>query len=128
MQAQGVVMLTPTKQRDCKTCGSTFTPWSTTQTVCSPTCASKFVRTARKTEKAQYKAKLKASRETIPKLIAAAQTEFNAFIRERDKDKGCFVCLRPFEPVVGRVQHAGHVRSRAAAGHLRYDEDNCHGE
>lgn len=76
-----------------------------------------------------HRAKLKESRETIPKLIAAAQIAFNAYIRERDKDKGCFVCGRPFlSGVDGRVQHAGHVRSRGAAGHLRFHEENCHGE
>ena len=50
------------------------------------------------------------------------------FIRQRDKDKGCFVCGRPFADKPGQVQHAGHVRSRGAAGHLRFTEDNCHGE
>lgn len=70
----------------------------------------------------------KAAMKRIPELIAEAQDAFNAFIRERDKNKGCFVCGRPFEPVQGRRQHAGHVRSRGAAGHLRFNEDNCMGE
>ncbi len=71
----------------------------------------------------------KQALKTIAELIAEAQIPFNAFIRERDKDKGCFVCGRPFlAGVAGRVQHAGHVRSRGAAGHLRFNEDNCMGE
>lgn len=70
----------------------------------------------------------KAAMKRIPELTATAQDAFNAFIRERDKDKGCFVCGRPFEPVQGKRQHAGHVRSRGAAGHLRFTEDNCMGE
>jgi hypothetical protein len=78
-------------------------------------------------ERRETKEKLEKFK-TIAKLIAEAQEAFNAFIRQRDKDKGCFVCNRPFLPVVGRVQHAGHVRSRGAAGHLRFNEDNCLGE
>lgn len=83
---------------------------------------------AAKVEKAVHRAALKEHRDTIPKLIARAQLAFNGFIRERDKDKGCFVCGRPFAPVPGQVQHAGHVRTRGAAGHLRFVEDNCMGE
>jgi hypothetical protein len=66
---------------------------------------------------------------TIPELIAEAQESFNAYIRLRDRDKGCFVCRRPFiQDVKGRAIHAGHARSRGAAGHLRFTEDNCFGE
>jgi 5-methylcytosine-specific restriction endonuclease McrA len=83
---------------------------------------------ARRNEKRRDKAKKEAMK-TIPELIAEAQFAFNAYTRERDKDKGCFVCGRPFIPgVPGRNLHAGHVRSRGAAGHLRFVEDNCMGE
>lgn len=87
----------------------------------------KKARAAARVEKAETRKKLEAFKK-IPELIAAAQIQFNAFIRARDKDKGCFVCGRPFENKPGRVQHAGHVRSRGAAGHLRFNELNCHGE
>lgn len=87
----------------------------------------KAARMAAKAERASIKARKEAIK-TIAQRIAAAQIAFNAFIRERDKDKGCFVCGRPFTDKPGQVQHAGHVRSRGAAGHLRFNEDNCHGE
>ena len=87
----------------------------------------KKARDAAKVERAETRRRKEAIK-TIPKLIAEAQVAFNAYIRERDKDKGCFVCRRPFEDKPGRVQHAGHVRSRGAAGHLRFHEDNCMGE
>lgn len=87
----------------------------------------KAARMAAKVERASIKARKEAIK-TISQRIAAAQIAFNAFIRERDKDKGCFVCGRPFTDKPGQVQHAGHVRSRGAAGHLRFNEDNCHGE
>lgn len=89
--------------------------------------AEKLAIVAAKVDRALDRAK-RAELKTIAQLIAAAQVSFNAFIRERDKDKGCFVCSRPFMDKPGRVQHAGHVRSRGAAGHLRFAEDNCMGE
>ena len=89
--------------------------------------AEKQARMQAKVERAEDRRKREAMK-TINQLIAEAQAAFNAVIRERDKDKGCFVCGRPFRDVPGQVQHAGHVRSRGAAGHLRFNEDNCHGE
>ena len=84
----------------------------------------KAARMAAKVERASIKARKEAIK-TIAQRIADAQIAFNAFIRERDKGKGCFVCGRPFTDKPGQVQHAGHVRSRGAAGHLRFNEDNC---
>lgn len=83
---------------------------------------------AERADRLETRKKLEAH-EPIRKFVARAQVPFNAFIRARDKDKGCFVCGRPFlEGIPGRVQHAGHVRSRGAADHLRFNEDNVHGE
>ena len=87
----------------------------------------KAARMAAKVERAETRRRKEAIK-TIAQLIASAQVAFNAFIRERDKHKGCFVCGRPFTDKPGQVQHAGHVRSRGAAGHLRFHEDNCMGE
>lgn len=89
--------------------------------------AEKQARAAARVERAEDRRRKEALK-TIAELIADAQVAFNAFIRERDKDKGCFVCGRPFTDKPGQVQHAGHVRSRGAAGHLRFNEDNCMGE
>lgn len=97
------------------------------QHVCSAICATRLVKSKKKEEKAQDRVKREALK-SIAQLIAAAQVKFNAFIRERDREKGCFVCGRPFTEKPGQVQHAGHVRSRGAAGHLRFTEDNCMGE
>lgn len=88
----------------------------------------KAVKSAQKQERESDKARKEALKR-IPDLIKEAQTAFNAFIRFRDKDKGCFVCGVPFgASVLGGSYDAGHVRSRGAAGHLRFHEDNCHGE
>ena len=118
--------------KTCRHCGTTFSPQRAMQAVCGPVCAGRKVRADRKAKITAERAMDKDRREklkTIADRIAEAQTAFNAFIRQRDRDKGCFVCGRPFlAGVPGRVQHAGHVRSRGAAGHLRFNEDNCHGE
>ena len=115
------------KAKACAVCERVFVPDRMGQIVCRPACAMARVRQAKKTERATTRARKEAIK-TIAQRIAAAQIAFNAFIRERDKDKGCFVCGRPFTDKPGQVQHAGHVRSRGAAGHLRFNEDNCHGE
>lgn len=117
--------------RPCEVCDRVFVPQRMGQRVCGPVCAIKKAKSDRlqkaKAEREDAK-KRKQSLKTIAQLIADAQTAFNAFIRERDKHKGCFVCGRPFTDKPGQVQHAGHVRSRGAAGHLRFNEDNCLGE
>ena len=50
-----------------------------------------------------------------------AQTAFNAFIRERDKDLPCVSCGRFHEG----QWHAGHFRTVGASPETRYNEDNC---
>ena len=109
-------------------CVKTFIPFRPMQSVCGPVCARRKVEAAKKQERAQDREKLEAMK-SIPKLIAEAQFHFNEYTRLRDFDKGCYVCLRPFDQSIkGRAIHAGHVRSRGAAGHLRFTEDNCMGE
>jgi 5-methylcytosine-specific restriction endonuclease McrA len=114
--------------KDCKQCGSSFNPVRPLQAVCSPICASRLVKAAKKEEAERTKAR-KAAIKRIPELKAEAQTAFNAFIRARDRHLGCFVCGKAF-PVgqLGGDFDAGHVRSRGAASHLAFNEDNCHGE
>ncbi|MBK5204341.1 MAG: recombination protein NinG [Polaromonas sp.] len=124
------------KPKKCKVCkGEIKPPHQPMAKVCCRECAQSLAVSIRgKAEKVAAVRDRKIDKEkldklkTIAQLIAAAQIPFNAFIRLRDKDKGCFVCSRPFADVPGQVQHAGHVRSRGAAGHLRFNEDNCFGE
>ncbi len=51
-----------------------------------------------------------------------AQTEFNAYIRERDAALPCISCGRFHD---GQY-HAGHYRTVGANPELRFNEDNCH--
>lgn len=114
--------------KPCAQCKKPFTPRSMGHTVCTPRCLLAQIKAKQKAERESDKARRQALK-GIPDLIAEAQVEFNAYIRARDKDRPCFVCDRPFDPAIpGRAMHAGHVRSRGAAGHLRFHEDNCMGE
>lgn len=55
-------------------------------------------------------------------LMPKAQTAFNKFIRERDKNLPCISCQR-FH--TGQY-HAGHYKTVGARGDIRFNEDNCH--
>ena len=69
-------------------------------------------------ELAARKAKIK----TLSDWLREAQKSFNAFIRARDADLSCVSCGRFHQ---GKW-NAGHYRTVAAAGHLRFDERNVH--
>jgi hypothetical protein len=67
--------------------------------------------------------------ETIPELIKAAQKEFNAYVRARDKDQPCICCGLPLGAgEVGGGYDCGHYRSVGSAPHLRFDERNAHAQ
>ena len=79
-------------------------------------------------EKRQDREKREAG-ESIRKLIAEAQTAFNAFIRTRDAKQPCICCGKPFEPQrPGGSMDAGHYMSRGSSCQLRFDEANVHGQ
>jgi len=81
-----------------------------------------------KVERAHLKQR-KAALLRIPDLIALAQKDFNAYIRERDKDQPCICCGRTKTAVDGLGSHgwdAGHYRSTGSAPHHRFNENNCH--
>lgn len=66
----------------------------------------------------------------VYELIAEADKAFGAFIRERDRQAGhhCVSSGRPLNWNAGNQVDAGHYRSKGAASHLRYNEDNCHAQ
>ena len=130
------------KPKTCKHCKTKYTPTMRMQVVCSPMCGLERARKKREAEaKAAKVAEKKVDRvkreaiKTIPQLIAEAQKEFNAFIRERDKDKPCICCGQPLGFLdggpgssTGGAFDCGHYRSTGSAPHLRFDERNAHGQ
>ena len=61
--------------------------------------------------------------------IRRAQAAFNAFIRERDKNKPCICCGKPLTlDAIGGGYDCGHYRSTGSAPHLRFNELNAHAQ
>jgi hypothetical protein len=88
-------------------------------TVCSPRCASKSVKTARKAEKAAYKRRQEAAKPRA-QWLKEAQAAFNAYIRMRDAHLPCISCGRMHDG----QWHAGHYLSTGARPELRFTEVN----
>ena len=83
---------------------------------------------AAKVERAEIRQR-KEKLKRIPDLIKEAQVIFNAYIRERDKDKPCICCGKPLTlEAIGGGYDAGHYRSTGSASHLRFNEDNVHAQ
>lgn len=124
------------KPKVCKVCRTSFTPARPMATVCSPYCALSLARSKR--AKAEKVSQVKDRRETKekldairkkPKLVALAQKAFNGFIRARDAGKPCISCGTPLpDTAVGGAFDCGHYRSVGSAVHMRFVEDNAHGQ
>lgn len=79
-------------------------------------------------DKRETKAKLDSMRGK-PELVAKAQKAFNSYIRARDAGKPCISCNKPLQSAsVGGAFDCGHYRSVGSAVHMRFVEDNAHGQ
>jgi NinG protein len=103
---------------------------------CSPACGSIIAqgRLAKKKAK-QAKEEKKQDRVRKEKLktrsdyIKEAQHEFNRYIRLRDAGLPCICCGEPLgADAIGGGYDCGHWRSTGSAPHLRFHEDNAHGQ
>ena len=116
------------RPKECKQCGSSFTPARPMQNVCSPICARRLVNAAKKEEAERTKSR-KAAIKRIPDLIKEAQHAFNAYIRARDCSLPCICCGQALtQEAVGGGYDCGHYRSTGSASHLRFHEDNAHAQ
>lgn len=114
--------------KPCAHCGAAFLPVRPLQVVCGPMCARRKVEADKKAERARDKARGQALK-TLYDHIREADRAFAAYIRERDRQAGhaCISSGRALDWSGNKVD-AGHYRSRGAASHLRYHEDNCHAQ
>ena len=103
-------------------------PWADAQAEKAQRTAQKQARMAAKVERAETRRRKEAIK-TIPALMAEADKAFAVYIRGRDRKAGhpCISSGRPLD-WSGNAVDAGHYRSRGAASHLRYHEDNCHAQ
>ena len=110
------------KPKKCKVCKVEFAPTKPLQQVCGFECAlelakNKRIKTVRKEVK-EAKQKLKSRSD----WLKDTQVVFNKYIRLRDQNDGCISC----GSTSASAYHAGHYRSIGSAGHLRFNEQNCH--
>jgi Bacteriophage Lambda NinG protein len=126
--------MNPIKQHKCKVCKSTYTKSRSTQTVCGAACAIAIGRAVTAKNLAKEKVEdAKATRaklddmKTKPQLLKLAQAAFNKFIRTRDAGKPCICCGKPLTNESNSFD-AGHYRSVGSAPHMRFVEDNVHGQ
>ena len=118
----------------CKACKAEFNPVRPLQSVCSAVCglalarqvAEKKAAKEAQEDRKKTREKLDAMR-TKPQLVKVAQTAINAYIRARDADKPCISCGKPPSTETNQTD-AGHFRSVGSAPHMRFVEDNVHGQ
>ena len=127
------------RTKKCKNpvCRTSFTPRSMTHVACSTECSIEVAQLKReKKQRQEAKADRAITRAKINALrprkwhMKTLKTELHAFIRERDEGKICISCdtvLVKFGRVGGDYD-AGHFRSVGSASHMRYLENNIHGQ
>jgi hypothetical protein len=116
----------PEPMAECAVCSKEFMSRSTLHRVCSPRCAAKSIKAARKAERAEFKRRQEAAKPR-GQWLGEAQAAFNAWIRHRDQARPC-ICCGKFSDSESRggVWDCGHYRSTGSAPHLRFHEDNAH--
>jgi hypothetical protein len=92
----------------------------------SKTIQKKIIAKEAQEDRKKTREKLDAMR-TKPQLVKVAQIAFNAFVRARDADKPCISCGKPPSTESNQTD-AGHFRSVGSAPHMRFVEDNVHGQ
>lgn len=122
------------KPKTCCICPKEFTPFKSTQKTCSIPCAIAHGKQVEAKKKAKAEAESakegrqiwrerKAKLKPLKHWEDMTQRAVNDYItKARDVDEPCISC-GTYETV---QWEAGHYRSRGAASHLRYTEDNIH--
>lgn len=119
--------LTSLKEKTCAHCGTQFRPFSSTARVCSPVCASRWVKAEKKAKNSQERAQFKERKERLKKTSeweAECRAIVQAIARIRDKDDGCISCHMPAN--YGGAWHGSHFRSHGAASAVQFHLWNIH--
>lgn len=118
--------------KKCRQCKSPFSPWSTTQVVCSPKCALEYNKAQEEKKAARQK---KSNREAVRKLNRGnlkwqhkhTQASFNKlrrlqefkWFKDRDLEPECISCGGK-----NKTWTCGHFITVGGNGDLRYDPKN----
>lgn len=117
------------RKKKCRVCKELFTPRSAWAKACSISCAQEHVRLEKAKKDRQERQKGLQALKTKRDYIKEAQVAFNAYIRARDANQTCISCGASFATgIFGGGMDCGHWRSVGSAPHLRFHEDNAHGQ
>ncbi len=120
-------MLKAKRKKKCKVCREWFKPRSSTQVVCSLSCAIEWTRRQNAKKALRNYHARKQALKPRGKVQAEAQTAFNAFIRLRDEGLSCISCDETSPPQrYGGAWDCGHYLTVGAHPELRFDELNAH--
>ena len=107
--------------KKCRICGERFTPQFTSfQKTCNETKC--LVAWGKKERVRIQKSEVREAKRDRSYWMRRCQTEFNKYIRNRDKKDPCISCNRHHD---GQY-HAGHYKTVGGHPALRFEEDNCH--
>lgn len=117
------------RQRKCVVCRMPFEPRSMTHKACSPLCSIEHVLKERSLKERRERQVGLQKLKRRADYLKEAQTNFNAFIRMRDRLAG-YPCISSGRPLdwSGNQADCGHYRSTGSAPHLRFNEDNAHAQ
>ena len=113
------------RKKKCKarSCGKWFQPVRPLQVVCDNyQCALEHGREKAAKKREREHRERKKDLKPISHWLKETQEVFNKYIRLRDRHEPCISCRRLDSP----EWCAGHFRTRGAASHLRFNEDNVH--
>jgi len=109
------------RAKKCKVCKEKFEPLRPLQVVCSTGCGYEYTKLQKEKQWKDRKKELKEKLLTRSDYLKLAQAAFNAYIRERDKDRSCISC-----GTYNGKMNAGHYMSVGSTPELRFNEDNVH--
>ena len=109
------------RAKKCKVCKEKFEPLRPLQVVCSTKCGYEYTKQQNEKQWKDRKKELKEKLLTRSDYLKLAQAAFNAYIRERDKDRSCISC-----GTYNGKMNAGHYMSVGSTPELRFNEDNVH--
>lgn len=121
--------------KKCRICKAKFEPFNSLQVACSPACALKHAQKdlqkaadKKAKERRQWVREGRQRLKTRGEWLKDAQTEFNKFVRLRDRFQPCISCgtYTPGGDPIGGVWDCSHYRSVGACPELRFEELNAH--
>ena len=115
----------PRKKR-CKVCNESFTPYLSTQVVCSTKCAQMYAKKKVEKDKKLIEDRIKEKKEkqSLSYYLTNTKNLVHKYIRERDKGKNCISCGAQWS----KDFQAGHFYPAGKFTSIKFDLDNIHGQ